>query len=104
MVRRYAAMVFGVCLKTTRNAHDAEDATQAVFLNLAVHCKTDGRPSRTSARGSRRWPGGSPWTFDDRRSAARSAKRTTPPRTAQWQRERQRARQWRNRKASTSRN
>jgi RNA polymerase sigma factor (sigma-70 family) len=41
VVRRYAAMVFGVCLKTTRNAHDAEDATQAVFLNLAVHCKTN---------------------------------------------------------------
>jgi RNA polymerase sigma factor (sigma-70 family) len=40
IVRRYAAMVFGVCLKTTRNAHDAEDATQAVFLNLAVHCKS----------------------------------------------------------------
>src|SRR5688500_11156584 len=43
IVRRYAAMVFGVCLKTTRNAHDAEDATQAVFLNLAVHCKTNGQ-------------------------------------------------------------
>src|SRR6478735_7790708 len=41
IVRRYAAMVFGVCLKTTRNAHDAEDATQAVFLTLAVQCKTD---------------------------------------------------------------
>ena len=41
VVRRYAAMVFGVCLKTTRNAHDAEDATQAVFLNLATHCKTN---------------------------------------------------------------
>src|SRR5688500_7149560 len=39
IVRRYAAMVFGVCLKTTRNAHDAEDATQAVFLTLAVQCK-----------------------------------------------------------------
>src|SRR6185503_8179055 len=43
IVRRYAAMVFGVCLKTTRNANDAEDATQAVFLNLAVHCKTNGQ-------------------------------------------------------------
>ena len=43
IVRRYAAMVFGVCLKTTRNAHDAEDATQAVFLNLATHCKTNGQ-------------------------------------------------------------
>ncbi len=41
IVRRYAAMVFGVCLKTTRNAHDAEDATQAVFLTLAVQIKTD---------------------------------------------------------------
>ena len=41
IVRRYAAMVFGVCLKTTRNAHDAEDATQAVFLTLAVQVKTD---------------------------------------------------------------
>src|SRR4030095_4682130 len=41
IVRRYAAMVFGVCLKTTRNAHDAEDATQAVFLNLAVHSRTN---------------------------------------------------------------
>ena len=44
IVRRYAAMVFGVCLKTTRNPHDAEDATQAVFLNLAVHCKTSDQP------------------------------------------------------------
>jgi RNA polymerase sigma factor (sigma-70 family) len=44
VVRRYAAMVFGVCLKTTRNAHDAEDATQAVFLNLATHCKINGQP------------------------------------------------------------
>jgi len=43
IVRRYAAMVFGVCLKTTRNAHDAEDATQAVFLSLATHCKTNGQ-------------------------------------------------------------
>jgi RNA polymerase sigma factor (sigma-70 family) len=41
IVRRYAAMVFGVCLKTTRNAHDAEDATQAVFLTLAVQCRTE---------------------------------------------------------------
>src|SRR3954463_13134639 len=40
IVRRYAGMVFATCLKSTKDAHDAEDATQAVFLSLAVQCKT----------------------------------------------------------------
>ena len=40
IVRRYAGMVFSVCLRTCRDAHDAEDATQAVFLALAVQCKS----------------------------------------------------------------
>mgnify|MGYP000072066493 CR=1 FL=1 len=43
VVRRYAGMVFHVCMQVTRNRHDAEDATQAVFLSLAVQSKT-GRP------------------------------------------------------------
>ena len=36
VVRRYAGMVFATCLRVTRDAHDAEDATQATFLTLAV--------------------------------------------------------------------
>lgn len=40
IVRRYAGMVFHVCLQVTKNTHDAEDATQAVFLTLAVQAKT----------------------------------------------------------------
>src|SRR4051794_30936752 len=34
---RYGAMVFRACLRQLGNAHDAEDATQAVFLLLARH-------------------------------------------------------------------
>lgn len=33
-------MVYSVCLKVTHDAADAEDASQAVFLTLAVQCKT----------------------------------------------------------------
>ncbi len=40
IVRRYAGMVFSVCLRVTKSSHDAEDATQAVFLALAVQGKT----------------------------------------------------------------
>lgn len=40
IVRRYAPMVFHVCLRVTKNSHDAEDATQATFLTLAVQAKT----------------------------------------------------------------
>ena len=45
IVRRCAGMVYHVCLQITRNSHDAEDATQAVFLTLAVQAKT-GKPIR----------------------------------------------------------
>ena len=39
VMRRYAGMVFNVCYRVTRNTHDAEDATQAVFLALAAQLK-----------------------------------------------------------------
>jgi RNA polymerase sigma factor (sigma-70 family) len=39
IVRRYAGMVFNVCLRVTKDKHDAEDAAQAVFLTLAVQAK-----------------------------------------------------------------
>ncbi len=42
IVRRYAGMVFNVCLRVTKDKHDAEDATQAVFLTLALHAKKQG--------------------------------------------------------------
>jgi RNA polymerase sigma factor (sigma-70 family) len=35
LVRRYAGMVYGTCLRITRNAHDAEDVAQESFLELA---------------------------------------------------------------------
>ena len=41
IVRRYAGMVFHTCLQVTKSNHDAEDVTQAVFLTLAVQCKTE---------------------------------------------------------------
>jgi RNA polymerase sigma factor (sigma-70 family) len=40
IVRRYAGMVYTVCLQVTRDVHDAEDATQAAFLTLALRAKT----------------------------------------------------------------
>src|SRR5688572_30864418 len=39
-------MVFAVCLSTTKDPHDAEDAAQAVFLALATHCKSGAKPIR----------------------------------------------------------
>ncbi|MGH7178411.1 MAG: RNA polymerase sigma factor, partial [Tepidisphaeraceae bacterium] len=42
IVRQYAGMVYSVCYQVTKDNHDAEDATQAVFLALAVHSKTKG--------------------------------------------------------------
>src|ERR1700710_2750079 len=39
ITRRYAGMVFNVCLRVTKDKHDAEDATQAVFLTLAIQAR-----------------------------------------------------------------
>jgi RNA polymerase sigma factor (sigma-70 family) len=40
IMRRYASLVFRVCYNVTRNAHDAEDAAQAVFLTLHKQMKS----------------------------------------------------------------
>ncbi len=45
IVRRYAGMVYSVCYRVAMNSHDAEDATQAVFLSFALQAKT-GKPIR----------------------------------------------------------
>lgn len=40
IMRAYGGMVFSVCIKVTKDPADAEDASQAVFLTLAVQIKT----------------------------------------------------------------
>ena len=40
IMRAYGGMVLSVCYKVTKDAADAEDASQATFLTLAVQCKT----------------------------------------------------------------
>jgi len=39
IVRRYAGMIFNVCFRVTKDKHEAEDATQAVFLTLALQAR-----------------------------------------------------------------
>ena len=46
LVRRYHALVVGVCLWVLKRSHDAEDVVQAVFLTLAYKARSlQGRPS-----------------------------------------------------------
>lgn len=40
IVRRYGGMVFNTAFEITHNRHDAEDATQAAFLSLAVQARS----------------------------------------------------------------
>lgn len=66
IVRRYSGMVYGVCYRVTRNAHDAEDATQATFLKLATHARTGFASSRSTTgdlagASGRAFPRVGPW-------------------------------------------
>jgi RNA polymerase sigma factor (sigma-70 family) len=40
IVQRFAALVFSECRRVTANSHDAEDASQLVFLALAIQIKS----------------------------------------------------------------
>jgi len=51
IVRRYSGMVYGVCYRVTRNAHDAEDATQATFLKLATYARVGFVSQKTGVSG-----------------------------------------------------
>jgi RNA polymerase sigma factor (sigma-70 family) len=55
IVTRYSGMVHAVCSQVTHNAHDAEDATQAVFLTLALELRGVGRGGGTPIRSPGAW-------------------------------------------------
>ena len=89
VVRRYAAAVFATCLRVTKNAHDADDATQVTFLTLALQAKA-GKPIAKLA----------PWLQRVAQRAALDVRRghsARPPQTPaimRWRRERTRAWRW----------
>src|SRR5688572_24705592 len=57
IVRRFAALVLSECRRVTANVHDAEDASQIVFLALAMEIKSSTRPIRQPGSWLRRVAG-----------------------------------------------
>lgn len=49
LVRRYSGFVYAVCYRVTANRHDAEDATQIAFLQLAIALKSGSTIERPAA-------------------------------------------------------
>jgi polysaccharide export outer membrane protein len=80
IVRRYAGMVYNVCYRITKDKHEAEDATQAVFLTLALQAK---RGAEIKALGPWLQQVGKRLALDTRRSKKRRQSREERHQTEQ---------------------
>ena len=63
IVSRHGAMVFRVCFRKLTNRHDAEDATQAVFMALIKN--SEKMHWKDSLAGYTTWTEGQPCSWQD---------------------------------------